>query len=65
VNKASKATCAAKVYVKPGDAAGSQLYIKVQAGQNYGCGGVMPPGGAISKTDADLLKSWIDGGALK
>ena len=62
----SGGSCAAPVYVKPGNPAGSAFYLKITPGAVLGCGGYMPPGsGPASQADSDLVKAWILGGALK
>ncbi|PUZ26913.1 Planctomycete cytochrome C [Chitinophaga costaii] len=44
-------------YVVSGDAASSVLYQKVSSGE-------MPPGGGLKQSDVDLIKNWINNGAL-
>ncbi len=44
-------------FVVSGDAAGSVLYQKVASGE-------MPPGGGLKQSDIDLIKNWINNGAL-
>ncbi|MGZ3416480.1 MAG: hypothetical protein ACXVEF_04235 [Polyangiales bacterium] len=51
--------------VKPGDSANSWLYKKITGTQDVG--EVMPPptsGGTLSPAEKDIIKSWIDQGAL-
>lgn len=45
--------------VVPGDAEGSELYQRL-----IGAGNIMPPSGALSNTDVDLVRDWINQGAL-
>jgi len=45
--------------VVPGDAEGSELYQRL-----IGVGNIMPPSGALSNTDIDLVRDWINQGAL-
>jgi hypothetical protein len=65
VGKPAGFDCAAALYVQPGNADASVLYLKITAGANYGCGGVMPPSGAVSPALSALVKSWIEAGAAK
>lgn len=45
--------------VVPGDADGSELYQRL-----IGVGNIMPPSGSLSNTDINLVKDWINQGAL-
>ena len=55
-----------KVYVAPGNPAGSEFWLKITPGAKTGCGGYMPPGGGpLSQADGDMVKAWIAAGALK
>lgn len=50
--------------VSAGDASASQLYLKM-AGDPDRCGNRMPPnGGSVSAAALDVVRRWIDGGAL-
>ena len=44
--------------VVPNDADGSELYQRL-----IGIGNIMPPSGALSNTDINLVKDWINQGA--
>lgn len=44
-------------FVVAGNAANSVLYQKVSSGE-------MPPGGGLKQSDIDLIKNWINNGAL-
>ncbi len=59
-------SCNASLYIKPGDAVASLVYLKVTGGGDHGCGGKMPPsGGPLSSTLSNLVKDWINAGAKK
>ncbi|MEZ4235203.1 MAG: c-type cytochrome domain-containing protein [Myxococcota bacterium] len=53
-------------YVRPGDPDGSYLWHKINGTQGSvgGAGGRMPPGGALSQAQLDLVETWIRDGAL-
>jgi hypothetical protein len=55
--------CKATMRVKPGNPLQSLLYLKLAPNADYGCGGPMPPGPALSTGQIQLLKDWIDAGA--
>ena len=60
-----QSSCGGKVYVVPGDAEASYLVHKVE-GRAGICGARMPSSGPrLSDADVDLLRRWIDGGALE
>lgn len=67
VNKTTNTpNCASKTYVKPSSASGSLVWLKADPNAVQACGGKMPLGSSgVSQADADMLKAWIDGGALK
>ena len=55
--------CEGRTYVVPGDSASSLLYLKLLA--NPVCGERMPlGGGALPAAQIEMVRSWIDGGAL-
>ena len=47
--------------IGPGNSAGSRLYLRLTGGE-YGL--QMPPTGPLSATDLNLIKDWIDQGAV-
>jgi hypothetical protein len=61
VNVSAQGNCNTLKRVLPFDAANSVLYRKV-AGST--CGARMPQGDNLTQTDIDLIKNWIDQGAI-
>lgn len=57
---AQTGSCAGVMRVAPGNSSQSALYLRV----NGMCSERMPQGGSLSQNEIDLIRSWIDQGAL-
>lgn len=57
----ASSSCTSLHRVLPGDVLNSVLYIKVAG---TACGDRMPLGGSLSQIEIDLIRDWIDQGAL-
>ena len=64
--QAAGAACATKgVRITPGKPDSSVMYLKVSLDDAAPCGAKMPLGGPpLAQADADMIESWINGGAL-